>query len=67
MHKLKAEGQSVSQIARVTGVDRETVRHRLARSQWDPCRREPPGDTLLTPHMAWCVFQPIVDAHFRGS
>lgn len=50
---VKAEGQSVSEIARITGADRKTVRACLARSQWQPYRREPTGDTLLTPHMAW--------------
>lgn len=53
MHKLKAEGQSLSQIARITGTDRKTVRSCLARSEWQPYRREPPGKTLLAPHMAW--------------
>jgi transposase len=53
MHKLKAQGQTVSQIARSTGADRKTVRTCLARSQWEPYHREPASDTLLTPHLAW--------------
>jgi hypothetical protein len=34
--RLKAEGQSVSQIARITGSDRKTVRTCLAQPQWQP-------------------------------
>jgi transposase len=53
IHKLKAAGQSVSQIARITGTDRKTVRSCLARSHWHPYRREPRGNTLLGPYAAW--------------
>ena len=52
IHRLKAKGQSVSQIARITGLDRKTVRTCLAQPQWQPYRRGPTGDTLLGPHAA---------------
>jgi len=65
MHKLKAEGQTVSQIARVTGADRKTVRTCLARSQWEPYHREPASDTLLAPHLAW-LEQRAVQVHFSA-
>jgi transposase len=55
MHRLKAEGQSISQIARATGVDRKTARTCLARVEWQPYRREASGDTLLDAHRAWLV------------
>jgi transposase len=53
MHRLRAEGLSVSQIARATDVDRKTVRSCLGRSEWQPYRREPSGQTLLSTHAAW--------------
>jgi hypothetical protein len=53
IHGLKAEGQSVSQIARITGSDRKTVRTCLAQPQWQPYRRGPTVNTLLGPHAAW--------------
>ena len=53
MHKLRTEGKSVSEIARLSDVDRKTVRSCLARSEWRPSRREPVGSTLLAAHMAW--------------
>lgn len=53
IHRLRAEGQSISQVARATGVDRKTARTCLARAEWQPYRREPGGDTLLDPHRAW--------------
>ena len=65
MHKLKAEGQTVSQIARVTGADRKTVRTCLARSQWEPYHREPASDTLLAPHLAW-LEQRAAQVHFSA-
>lgn len=65
MHKLKAEGQTVSQIARVTGADRKTVRACLARMQWQPYCREASGETLLTPHLAWLA-QRAPQVHFSA-
>jgi hypothetical protein len=53
IHKLKAAGKSVSQIARITDTDRKTVRGCLARSHWHPYRRERRGNTLLGPYAAW--------------
>lgn len=55
MHRLKVMGMPISQIARATGVDRKTVRTCLARSEWQPYRREAASDTLLGPHQAWLV------------
>ena len=55
----------MSQIARVTGADRKTVRTCLARSQWEPYHREPASDTLLAPHLAW-LEQRAVQVHFSA-
>jgi transposase len=55
MRRLRAEGQSVSQIARVTGLDRKTVRSSLRRARWLPYCRTPVADTLLSAHQAWLV------------
>ena len=33
MHRMRAEGQSVSQIARATGLDRKTVRATLGKTE----------------------------------
>lgn len=55
MHQLRTEGRSVSEIARLTDVDRKTVRSCLARSEWRPYRREPVAQTLLGAHMAWLI------------
>jgi len=55
MRRMHAEGQSVSQIARVTGLDRKTVRSGLRRAQWVPYRRTPVAETLLSAHHAWLV------------
>jgi len=55
MRRMHAEGQSVSQIARVSGLDRKTVRSSLRRVQWVPYRRTPLAETLLSAHQAWMV------------
>lgn len=52
---MRASGQSVSHIARVTGLDRKTVRACLRKSEWLPYRRDATGQTLLAPYMAWLV------------
>jgi hypothetical protein len=39
---------SVSQIARTSGLDRKTVRRALAQAAWQPYRRAPAGQTLLS-------------------
>lgn len=51
MHRV--ERMNVSRIARVTGLDRKTVRACLRKAQWEPYRREPAGETLLSAHAAW--------------
>src|SRR4051812_25396811 len=53
LRRMRAAGQSVSQIARETGFDRKTVRASLARAEWMPYQREGVSPTLLTPHAAW--------------
>ena len=55
MQRVRAEGQSVSQIARVTGLDRKTARNCLRKAQWIPYRRTPVAETLLSAHQAWLV------------
>ena len=50
---LQAEGCSISEIARRLGIDRKTVRSSLRKQTWQPYRREPPAQTLLTEHMVW--------------
>ncbi len=50
---MRAEGQSVSQIARATGLDRKTVRATLGKAEWVPYRRLPVAATLLSPHATW--------------
>jgi transposase len=53
MHRLYAAGVSVSQIARSSGLDRKTVRRVLRQSAWQPYRRAPVEETLLSAHRAW--------------
>ncbi len=43
----------VAQIARVLGLDRKTVRRCLRQTVWQPYRRAPAGETLLSAHRAW--------------
>jgi transposase len=53
LRRLRAEGQSVSQIARSTGLDRKTVRAALAKAAWVPYQRAPVVATLLSSHAQW--------------
>jgi transposase len=53
MRRMRTEGQSVSQIARMTGLDRKTVRGCLRKVEWMPYRRTPVAATLLSAHQAW--------------
>jgi transposase len=53
IRRMRAEKRSVSQIARLTGLDRKTVRTCLRKSEWTPYRRANAADTLLSPHAAW--------------
>jgi transposase len=55
MRRMRAEGQSVSQIARTTGLDRKTARSCLLKPEWMPYRRTPIAETLLSAHEAWLV------------
>ena len=53
LRRLRGEGQSVSEIARSTGLDRKTVRAALAKVAWMPYRRTPVAATLLSAHAGW--------------
>ena len=53
IQRMRGEGQSVSEIARGTGLDRKTVRSCLRKSEWSPYRRKPVSETLLAVHEAW--------------
>jgi hypothetical protein len=53
--RLRAAGQSVSEIARATGLDRKTVRSCLKKAQWQPYRRAAAAQTLLSAHQAWLL------------
>jgi transposase len=53
IRRMRAQGQSVSSIARLTGLDRKTVRSALAKFEWTPYRRANPIETLLSAHRAW--------------
>lgn len=55
LRRLRAAGTSVSQLARMSGLDRKTVRAALGKDAWMPYRRAPVAETLLTPHRAWLV------------
>jgi transposase len=55
MRRMRAEGQSVSQISRTTGLDRKTVRSCVRKAEWIPYRRTPLAETLLSAHQAWLV------------
>jgi transposase len=55
LRRLRGVGASVSQLARMSGLDRKTVRAALGKEAWTPYRRSPVGETLLTPHRAWLV------------
>lgn len=55
IHRLRAAGMSVSQIARASGLDRKTVRRALAQAAWQPYRRAPAAHTLLSAHRAWLL------------
>jgi transposase len=47
------QGQSISAIARLMGLDRKTVRRCLRDSEWQPYRRRTKADTLLAEHGEW--------------
>lgn len=55
LRRMRAEGQSVSQIARRSGLDRKTVRSCLREAQWSGYRRRPLAETLLSAHRAWLI------------
>jgi len=47
------EGMSISQIARVTDLDRKTVRRCVRKAQWHAYQRQASAATLMSPHAAW--------------
>src|SRR5690349_4253284 len=53
--RMRAAGMSTSAISRATGLDRKTVRTCLSKAQWEPYRRAPAEETLLSAHRAWLV------------
>jgi transposase len=55
MHRLKVAGMTVSGIARVTGLDRKTVRRCLRQVRWQSYRRPARREALLAPHRAWLM------------
>ncbi|MBA2527786.1 MAG: IS21 family transposase [Pyrinomonadaceae bacterium] len=55
LRRMQGDGQSVSQMARLTGLDRKTVRSCLRKSEWMAYRRTPAAETLLSAHRAWLV------------
>jgi transposase len=66
LRRQRATGASISQLARLNGVDRKTVRAALSKEAWAPYHRTPVGGTLLTPHAAWLAQRaPQVDYSAR--
>jgi transposase len=53
IRRMRALGQSLSQIARASGLDRKTVRRCLRQAEWRAYRRAPPAATLLAAHREW--------------
>lgn len=53
--RMRATGMTVSAISRATGLDRKTVRACLRKGRWEPYRRAPAGQTLLSPHRTWLI------------
>lgn len=55
LRRLKAEGMTVSGIARATGLDRKTVRRCLRQVRWQAYRRATRRETLLVAHREWLL------------
>lgn len=54
LHRLRASGRTISEIARLSGYDRKTVRRCLREQSWTPYQREAvPG--LLEVHRPWLI------------
>jgi transposase len=53
MHRLKAEGMTVSGIARATELDRKTVRRCLRQVRWQAYRRAVKREGLMAAHRSW--------------
>ena len=66
LRRLHALGQSISQIARTSGLDRKTVRSGLRKGEWVPYQRAPVAETLLSVHQAWLLKRaPLVNYSAR--
>lgn len=53
LHRLKAEGMTVSGMARATGLERKTVRRCLRQVRWQGYRRAGKREGLLDVHRGW--------------
>jgi len=53
IHRLKAEGMTVSGIARAIGLDRKTVRRCVRQVRWQAYRRPARRESLLALHQGW--------------
>jgi transposase len=53
LHRMRAAGMALSQIAGETGLDRKTVRRCLRQLQWQRYRRAGLSKTLLSEHLEW--------------
>ncbi|HWQ37063.1 MAG TPA: helix-turn-helix domain-containing protein, partial [Burkholderiales bacterium] len=53
IRRLHALGMTISEIARLSELDRKTVRRWLRQQQWQAYRREAAARTLMSPHAAW--------------
>ncbi len=49
------DGMNISQIARVTDLDRKTIRRCVRKSAWQAYQRQVAATTLMSPHAAWLV------------
>jgi transposase len=53
VRRMHSQKRSISEIARLTGLDRKTVRGCLRKAEWVPYRRPEAPQTLLSAHAAW--------------
>lgn len=68
LHRLKAEGMTVSGIARSTGLDRKTMRRCLRQARWQAYVRPGPRGGLLDEHRGWLApIGNVPPAEFEAS
>lgn len=53
IHRLKAQGMTLSGIARETGLDRKTVRRCVRQVRWQAYRRAARREALMAAHRVW--------------